>query len=188
MANFTHNLNDHLSVIKSLEAQSPQLIQIAEKMSSLVKAGATVFWMGNGGSAADAQHLAAELIGRFTKERKTIPSLSLSTDTSVITCLSNDYDYSILFSRQLEGFCKAGDIIVGLTTSGNSANVLKGIAVGKKVGAYTVGLTGAAGDKLVAACDDCIKVPSMNTARIQEAHILIGHTWCEYIEDAIAAS
>src|SRR3990167_4975071 len=122
---------------------------MAQQVTQRVQQGGTVFWLGNGGSAADAQHLAAELIGRFKKERKAIPSLSLSTDSSVLTCLSNDYDYSLIFARQLEALCRSNDVVIGLSTSGNSPNVLKGLAVAKQRGAYTVGLTGMGGDKLM---------------------------------------
>ncbi len=163
---FMRNLREHISTVSGLSEHSETIHNVAQKMIGSVKSGGTIFWMGNGGSAADAQHLAAELIGRFKQERKTIPSLSLSTDSSVLTCLTNDYDYSILFSRQLEGLCRSGDVVVGLSTSGNSENILKGILTAKKKNAYTVGLTGIKGQRLADVCDDCIIVPSSNTSRI----------------------
>ncbi|MBI5447622.1 MAG: SIS domain-containing protein [Gammaproteobacteria bacterium] len=186
MLNILESIHEHQQVIKGLEVLVPQIEQISQRVTQAVQQGGTVFWLGNGGSAADAQHLAAELIGRFTQERRAIPSLSLSTDTSVLTCLSNDYDYSLVFARQLEGLCHAQDVVVGLSTSGNSPNVLKGMEVAKQKGACTVGLTGQQGGKLMACTDFCLTVPSKITARIQEAHILIGHMICEWVENAVA--
>src|SRR3990167_5498729 len=149
MLNILESLREHQQLIQLMEPLIPKIERISIRIAQAVLQGGTVFWMGNGGSAADAQHLAAELVGRFKKERRAIPSLSLSTDTSVLTCLSNDYDYSLIFARQLEAFCHSRDVVIGLSTSGNSPNVLKGLAVAKQRGAYTVGLTGMGGDKLM---------------------------------------
>lgn len=179
--------NEHQAVITKLQDLIPKINHVAARMVKAVQQGGKIFWMGNGGSAADAQHLAAELIGRFKAERRALPSISLSTDTSILTCLSNDYDYSIVFSRQLEALCQPQDVVVGLTTSGNSSNVLKGIEIAKAKGAYTVGLAGHQGGKIAGLVDDCFIVPSTNTARIQEGHILIGHTLCECVEHAFAS-
>lgn len=185
MLNILESIHEHQQVIKAVEQLTPQIEQIAQQITDAVVNGGTVFWLGNGGSAADAQHLAAEFVGRFKKERKALPSLSLSTDTSVLTCLSNDYDYSVIFARQLEAFCRPGDVVIGLSTSGNSANVIKGIEMGKQRGALTIALTGAGG-KLSSIADITFAVPSKVTARIQEVHILVGHMLCEWVENAIA--
>jgi D-sedoheptulose 7-phosphate isomerase len=141
--------------------------------------------MGNGGSAADAQHMAAELIGRFKIERPPIPSIALTVNTSVLTCLSNDYDYSIVFSRQLEALCQPHDVVIGISTSGNSKNVIKGIAMAKQKGAFTIGLAGCSGGELAKAVDLCLTISSTTTARVQEAHLFIEHVLCEYLESAM---
>lgn len=178
-------LDDHIHTMQQLKNLASQIDSAASQMINSLKKGGKIFWMGNGGSAADAQHLAAELIGRFKLERPAIPSIALTTDSSILTCLSNDYDFSIVFARQLEAFCQPNDIVIGITTSGNSQNILKGIAVAKQKGAYTIGLTGHQGGKLATAVDLCMTIPSTNTARIQEAHIFIGHTLCELVESAM---
>jgi D-sedoheptulose 7-phosphate isomerase len=186
MDRILRSLNEHLSVMSALQQAIPLMYEVSQQVISALEKGGKVFFMGNGGSAADAQHLAAELIGRFKHERQALAGIALTTDTSVLTALSNDYDYSIIFSRQLEALCKPTDIVFGLTTSGNSKNVLKGMEAAKKIGAFTVGLTGASGGHLAELVDRCFHVPSENVARIQEAHIFIGHMICECVEDAYA--
>jgi D-sedoheptulose 7-phosphate isomerase len=143
--------------------------------------GGKVLWMGNGGSAADSQHLAADLVGRFTRERPGFASMALTTDTSVLTAVANDYSFEHVFSRQIEAICSPQDIVVAISTSGNSRNVLAGILAARKRGAFTVGLIGAKGD-IGDMVDICLRVPSQVTARIQEAHILLGHILCDWIE------
>ena len=160
----------------------------AQNIITALQKGGKLLIMGNGGSAADAQHLAAELIGRFQVERQAIPAIALSTDTSILTCLSNDYDYSIVFSRQLEALCQPNDVVLGISTSGNSKNILKGITTAKQKNAYTIGFSGHTGGELAKLVDLSINIPSTVTARIQEAHIFIGHTICELIEQAFATS
>lgn len=177
-------LKDHLSVMAKLEGMVPLIEEAARRINLAIQKGGKIFWMGNGGSAADAQHLAAELIGRFKQERQALPSIALTTDSSILTCLSNDYDYSIIFSRQLEALCKPNDVVVGISTSGNSCNVIEGIKAAQKIGAYTIGLSGQGGE-LASLADLGIRVPSDNTARIQEAHIFIGHSICELVELAV---
>ncbi|MCX7910323.1 MAG: D-sedoheptulose 7-phosphate isomerase [Endomicrobia bacterium] len=140
---------------------------------------------GNGGSAADAQHMVAELVGRYKKERKALNAIALSTNTSTITALGNDYGYEVVFSRQLEACVDKGDVVFGISTSGNSVNVLKAIEVAKKYGCVTIGLTGAKGGKLKDMVKYCICVPSNDTPRIQEMHITIIHIICELIEEKI---
>lgn len=177
--------NDHLTVMAQVEPLLPTIELIAQTALKALKNGGKIFFMGNGGSAADAQHLAAELIGRFKEERHALPAIALTTDSSVLTCLSNDYDYSIVFARQIEALCRPEDVVIGISTSGKSPNVLKGIAAAKKIGAMTIGFSGNYGAELSKAADICISVPSKITARIQEAHLFIGHTVCEWIEQAI---
>lgn len=138
---------------------------------------------GNGGSAADAQHIAAELVSRFYRERRALRCLALTTNTSVLTAVANDYDYQRVFARQVEAHGDPGDLMIGLSTSGNSANVIEALRVCETMGITTVGLTGAAGGKMPALCDLCVNVPSDETPRIQESHILIGHIICAVIED-----
>jgi D-sedoheptulose 7-phosphate isomerase len=186
MDTLLRSLNEHQTVMSHIENMLPLLQRAVNQIVSALQNGGKIFWMGNGGSAADAQHLAAELIGRFQRERRAIASLSLTTDTSILTCLSNDYDYSIIFSRQLEALCQPHDVVIGLSTSGNSQNVIKGIQAAQKIGAYTIGLAGHQGGELAQLVDLNLTVPSATTARIQEAHIFIGHSICEQVEHAIA--
>ncbi|MDF1654031.1 MAG: SIS domain-containing protein [Coxiellaceae bacterium] len=183
---FLSNIEDHQATIDGLKPMAEHIHLLAKQLADRVAQGGTIYWLGNGGSAADAQHLAAELVGRFKLERPAIASVALHTDTSILTCLSNDYDYSIVFARQLEAMCRPADVVIGLSTSGNSENILRAMAVAKSRGALTLGLTGANGQKLNQACDHCVLVPSTDTARIQEAHILIGHSLCQYIELQVA--
>jgi D-sedoheptulose 7-phosphate isomerase len=187
MVDFARALREHQKVFDLLGEHLDQITLIGEKMVACLHKGGKIFWMGNGGSAADAQHLAAELVGRFKLERKAIPSIALTANTSILTCLGNDYDYSIIFSRQLEALCQPNDLVVGITTSGNSKNVVLGIEAAKKIGAYTVAFTGESGGKLAGIADTCFKAPSSDTARIQEAHIFAGHIICEFVESRISS-
>ena len=186
--NIINLLKEHQTVMSQLEGMIPLMEQAGERIYRAIEQGGKVFFMGNGGSAADAQHLAAELIGRFHAERRALPGIALSTDTSILTCLSNDYDFDIVFSRQLEALCRPEDVVIGLSTSGNSKNILKAMAVAKRIGAYTIGFTGQTGGALVGRVDLCFCVPSNSTPRIQEAHIFIGHTLCELVENAVVAA
>lgn len=144
-----------------------------------------VIFMGNGGSAADAQHLAAELVGRFAKDRAGLPALALHANTSSLTALSNDYDFDQSYSKQIEAFADPGDIVVGLSTSGRSKNIVKAMERAREKGAVTVALTGASGGDVRAHADILLNVPSDSVARIQEAHILIGHIICEMVESSL---
>ncbi len=165
-----------------LETQGETIAQVGAALVAAMQSGKTLYLFGNGGSAGDAQHIAAELVGRFTKERRALPAVALTTNTSALTALGNDYEYNIVFSRQLEAFVKSGDIVIGISTSGNSPNVLHGLQTAKSLGAIAIGMTGESGGKTKAAADHCICVPSRDTARIQESHILIGHILCEIVE------
>jgi D-sedoheptulose 7-phosphate isomerase len=150
-----------------------------------IRNGNKILFIGNGGSAADAQHLAGELVNRFGFERPGLAAIALTTDTSVITSISNDYGFEKLFSRQVQAIGTKGDVLLALSTSGNSPNILEGINEARKRGITTIGLTGLNGGKISELCDICIKVPSGDTPRIQEAHILIGHIICSTIENNI---
>lgn len=175
----------HVAVLNDTAALAPEIGRFAEQAAECIAGGGRVFWMGNGGSAADCQHLAAELVGRFERERPGLASIALTTDSSILTSVANDYGFESVFARQVEALCRDGDLLVGLSTSGNSANVLRAMerAVGR--GIYRVGLTGAGGGRLADTCELCLSVPSRVTARIQEAHIVIGHILCDLVERRI---
>lgn len=175
--------NESISVKQALlETQSDVIATVAKQLVEAMRNGKTLYLCGNGGSAGDAQHIAAELVGRFTKERRALPAVALTTNTSALTALGNDYEYNIVFSRQLEAFGKTGDVLIGISTSGNSPNVLHALQTAKELGMGTIGLTGETGGKTRTVADHCICVPSRDTARIQESHILIGHILCEIVE------
>ncbi len=179
-----NHLTEAGQVLLSTVELSPQIEKIAELSISSLKSGGTIFWCGNGGSAADSQHLAAELIGRYKLERKAISSIALTTDTSVLTSLSNDFGYEFVFSRQLEALAREGDVLIALTTSGNSKSVLNAIEKAKELNVTSVILTSVkySGDQ----GDIILKVPSNKTEQIQHAHTAIGHVICELIESSIA--
>jgi D-sedoheptulose 7-phosphate isomerase len=177
-------ITEHLQVIQELSQQKPLLETIAIRMSEALLAGRKVFWCGNGGSAADAQHLAAELVGRFRRERRGLASMALSTNTSILTAIGNDYGYEHVFRRQVEALCVAGDVLVGISTSGNSPNVCSALKAAREQGAFTVAFTGATGGDAANLADAVIRIPSKDTARIQEGHILCGHMICDWIEQA----
>lgn len=161
------------------------LSEVIKKIVNCYKKNKKLIIFGNGGSAADAQHFVAELVGRFKKERKPLKAISLTTNTSTITALANDYGYDVSFSRQLEAFAEEGDVVVGLSTSGNSINVLKAIELAKSLGCITVGLTGEKGGKLREMVDYCISVPTNDTPRIQELHVMIIHIICDLVEQEL---
>jgi D-sedoheptulose 7-phosphate isomerase len=177
-----HAITEHLSVVEQLRAQQAALEAIATEMTRAIMAGRKVLWCGNGGSAGDAQHLAAELVGRFRRERRGLASIALTTDTSALTSIGNDYGFDQVFSRQVEALCVKGDVLVGISTSGNSRNVIAALQQGKKLGAYTVAFTGHGGGAAAAIVDAALCIASKETARIQEAHILCGHILCDWIE------
>jgi D-sedoheptulose 7-phosphate isomerase len=162
-----------------------QVALVSEKLIAALKKGNKPILFGNGGSAADAQHIAAEFVGRFAFDRPALPALALSVNTSCVTAIGNDYGFETVFARQIEALGRPGDVAIGISTSGNSSNVLRGLAVAKQMGMCTVALTGAGGGKLKDAADHCLCVPSKETPRIQECHILIGHAISELVEQAI---
>jgi D-sedoheptulose 7-phosphate isomerase len=158
------------------------ILEIAYTMVEALSQRNKVIWMGNGGSAADAQHLAAELVSRFYKEREGLPSIALHGNTSVVTAIGNDYGFEHIYARQVEALARPGDVVVGISTSGNSPNVLLAIDKAKDLGCLTVGMTGTPGGKLAEIVDLLFKVPSDDTPRIQEVHITAGHIICEIVE------
>ncbi|MCG8431751.1 MAG: D-sedoheptulose 7-phosphate isomerase [Candidatus Omnitrophica bacterium] len=162
------------------------IISIAECFIACIKKGGKVILFGNGGSASDAQHIAAELVGRFKQERRGLPGIALTTNTSILTALANDYGYDVVFARQIEAIAQKNDIAVGISTSGKSKSVLAGIKQAKKMGVKTVALSGGDGGELAKIADLSLLVPSKVTARIQEAHIVIGHIICELTEQDAA--
>jgi D-sedoheptulose 7-phosphate isomerase len=177
-------IEEHLQTIRALRSECAGEIELfAEACRDAIAAGHTVYLMGNGGSACDCQHFAAELVGRFQKERAAMAAVALTTDTSILTALANDYGYEAVFARQVEALVHSGDVVVGLSTSGNSANVLRGLEKAKSLGAVTIGLTGRDGGRMNASCDICLRVPSDVTARIQEAHLLVEHLVCQRLEE-----
>lgn len=184
---FSQAIAEHLDVIMSLRGQEPLLQRIAEEMTRAILAHRKVLWCGNGGSAADSQHLAAELMGRFRRERCGLCSIALTTDTSILTAVANDYGYERIFQRQVEALCAQGDVLVGISTSGSSKNVRAALETAKKMGAFTVAFTGESGGAIAGIAHVTLRVPSKDTARIQEAHILCGHMICDWIEQCVCA-
>lgn len=167
---------------RSKQALSSQIGQAVEMVIDCLKRGNKLLFFGNGGSASDAQHLAAEFVGRFVKERRSLPAIALTTDTSALTAIGNDYGYGYVFARQVEGLAAEGDVAIGISTSGNSESVLRGLETARQQGCKTIGLTGRDGGRMHEHCDINIVVPSQATARIQEMHILVGHIICEAID------
>ena len=182
MSLFKFNLQEHLQLMLQLGALDEVIEKSIQELVQCLRNGGKVLLCGNGGSAADCQHIAAELTGRFIDDRPPLAAIALSTDTSALTCIGNDYSFAEVFARQVRALGRAGDCLIAISTSGNSANVLKAVADAKKVGIRTIGLTGRDGGALRYETDICIVVPSTVTARIQEAHILIGHTMCGAVE------
>jgi len=178
-----NEFNDHLKVARASMNEVIGSVEIAAKIciNSLTNGG-KILLFGNGGSAADAQHIAAELVGRYKTERKGIAAISLSTDSSIITSISNDYGFDHLFDRQVDAIAKKGDVAIGISTGGTSLNVLNALTLASKLGCKTIGFSGKGGGAMNKLCDINIVVPSSDTPRIQEMHILIGHTICNLIE------
>ena len=165
------------------ETLSSEILDAAQKIQDRLESGGKLMLMGNGGSAADAQHIAAELVGRFKKERKAMPALALTVDTSSLTAIGNDYGFDTIFERQVEALANKNDAVIGISTSGNSENIIRAVNKANSIGAFTIGLLGNDGGKLKDAVNLPIIIPSNDTARIQEVHITIGHIICEIIEE-----
>ena len=186
MIDIAAQLRDHITVIEGTVELVSEIESAGRRMSECLSSGGKILWMGNGGSASEAQHLSGELTGRFLRNRDGLASIALTADSNVLTAIANDFGYDKVFARQLEGLCRPGDVVVGVSTSGNSRNVLEGVQVARRIGAFVIGLTGNTGGDLQQSCDICIRVPSDDTQRIQEAHLLIGHALCDWIDEAIA--
>lgn len=184
VATFCTTLLEHLWVIRSLQ-HDPTIERAAELLASAIADGRRLLLCGNGGSAADAQHLAAEMVGRFMVDRRALPAIALTTDTSALTCIGNDYGFAHVFERQVQALGSPGDVLLALSTSGRSENVRLALTAARQQGMLTIGLLGGDGGPCAALCDVPIIVPSTSTARVQEAHGLIGHYLCEAVERAV---
>ena len=176
------NLEEHRALFSKLETLAPQIEAATALIVAALVGGRKVMFCGNGGSAADSQHLASEFTGRFVNDRRPLAALALTTDSSALTCIANDYSFDEVFSRQLRGLGHAGDCLVAISTSGNSRNVIRAAQAARAGGIHTIGLLGRDGGTLRELCDVPIIVPSVTTARIQEAHAFIGHTVCALVE------
>ena len=181
-------IRSSVQVKEDLYDSIPQIHEIAFRLIEAYQNHNKVLVFGNGGSAADAQHLVAELVGRFAFDRPSLPAIALTVDTSCLTAIANDYSFNNVFARQIEGLGLPGDVAIGISTSGNSGNVVEGIRTARKWGLVTIGVTGGDGGALAEVADYCLKVPSSETPRIQEAHILLAHIWCQLVESALFGS
>ncbi|MDN3922342.1 D-sedoheptulose-7-phosphate isomerase [Roseateles violae] len=182
LALFTHNLAQHRRLFEALDELAAPIAAAAARMTDTLARGGRLFFFGNGGSAADSQHLAAELSGRLRRERRPLAALALSADTAVLTAIANDYGYEQLFARQLAALARRGDCAIGISTSGASPNVLRAFEAARALGVHTVGLLGRDGGAALQRCEQAVVIAHHDSARIQEAHIFVGHTWCEQIE------
>ena len=176
-------LADHLALARRMHEIEPDIHQVCELVVGALARGNKIFFMGNGGSAADAQHISTELICRFRTDRLSLPSIALTTDTSAITAISNDFGYQEVFARQLAGLSQPGDLVIGITTSGNSPNIIRAFEWAQEKEVTTIGLLGKDGGKVKDLCDFALIVPHDDTARIQEMHILIGHIVCAWVDE-----
>ncbi len=182
-----HSLDQHLEVLQLIRSTQLDVIrECAELIYKTFQNGKKVLICGNGGSAADAQHIAAEFVGRYETERVALPSIALTTDTSALTALANDYGFERIFARQVEALANEGDLLIAISTSGNSPNVIAAVMEARKKGCSVLGMTGVNGKKLAGLSDACYASPSPRTARIQEAHITVAHIWCEMIDQWVA--
>jgi len=172
-------------VHERLVEQADLIEEIARRLVDVLSGGGAIYAMGNGGSASDAQHLAGELVGRFLMERRPLPCHALTTDTSVLTAVANDYGFEQVFAKQVRAHTRPGDVVIGISTSGNSANVLAGIRAAREIGALTVGLSGGGGGALAQECDLTLTVPADETPRVQEGHATVIHILCELIENGL---
>jgi D-sedoheptulose 7-phosphate isomerase len=179
----TQSLQEHLEIIQNLiDATVPAIEQSGQMICEALTSGKKVLLCGNGGSAADAQHIAAELVGCYEKQRRSWPAIALTTDTSALTAVSNDLGYEEVFARQVAGLAQTGDVLVAISTSGKSKNVLRAVEKAKELGCKTIALVGGTGEPLRSLCDLAVAVPSKRTSRVQEGHITIGHLWCEMVD------
>lgn len=177
--------NEHLEVARALPGLASDVAKAVEMIHSSLAAGGKLLIAGNGGSAADAQHIAAELTGRFLRERKPLPALALHANSSALTAIGNDYGYEHVFARELAAHARPGDVLLAISTSGSSKNILRAIQEARQKKVAVIGMTGESGGAMRSACDLCLCVPSKSSARIQEMHIMIGHTICELLEEGM---
>ena len=185
----TDSLAEHSEVMYRLNDVSLGSVRAcADILVDTLKTGGKILVCGNGGSAADAQHIAAELVGRYETDRQALAAIALTTDTSALTALANDFDFSRIFARQVEALAQGGDCLIAISTSRESENVIAAVMTARGRGCRVIGMTGAKGKKLASLCDACLMIPSERTARIQEAHITVAHIWCEIIENVFASS
>jgi len=182
------SIRDHQAAVSALAADYSAVKAIAEAMAKTALSGGRILVCGNGGSAADSQHIAGELVGRFKKERRAIAAVALTTDTSILTCLGNDYGFDRVFERQVEALGRPGDLLLAISTSGSSANVLKAAVKAKAAGLTVAGFFGRNGGSILPHCDLAFLAPSADTPRVQELHILAAHMICELVEDAVAGA
>lgn len=182
---FAQAIAEHQAVLNLLSELNPVLERIAVQMTKTLQNGGKILWCGNGGSAADSQHLAAELVGRFRRERRGLPSIALTTDTSILTSVANDYGFEQVFRRQVEAHCVRGDLLIGISTSGTSKNVCAALRTAREMDAFTVAFTGADPALVGTIAHETLCIPSKNTARIQECHILCGHMLCDVVDQFI---
>lgn len=182
---FSDALDRHRRLFSQLDALNEPVEKLVNQIRATLRVGGKVIFMGNGGSAADAQHLAAEFVVRYKEERAPLAALALTVDSSILTAHSNDYEFDTVFSRQMHALCRKHDLVIGLSTSGNSNNIIDATKVARDLGATTWAWTGAHGGKLLDVTDHCLRVPSNETARIQEAHIFIGHVVCEALDQSL---
>ena len=182
---FEDHLRSHAAAIAGLGASQHAIAAAGQTIAACLQRGGKVLLCGNGGSAADAQHIAAELVGRYLAERPGLSAIALTTDSSVLTAIANDYGYEQVFARQVHALARSGDVFIGISTSGNSASVIAAAGVARATGCHTIGLLGRDGGQLMRLVDQPIVVPSDVTAHIQECHIVIGHIWCALVDDAV---
>ena len=182
----TRSLEEHLKTIQALiDSRLPEIEAAGSLIWEALKSGNKILLCGNGGSAADAQHIAAELVGRYEQQRRAFPAISLTPDTSALTAVSNDYGYEEVFARQVEALAVAGDVLSAISTSGKSPSIVKAADQARARGCKTIALTGCSGEPLTSHCDLAVVVPSDRTSRVQEAHITIGHLWCEIVDKVL---
>jgi D-sedoheptulose 7-phosphate isomerase len=188
LSRYARELQAHRDAFEHLHLLAPLVERSAQAMAQSLRAGGKLMLCGNGGSAADCQHIAAEFTGRFRGERAPLAAMALSTDTSALTCIGNDYGFEHVFARQVRALGRRGDCLIAISTSGRSPNVLRAVEAAHEAGMTTIALTGGTGGPLASACNWVVTVPCDQTARIQEAHIFIGHSWCALIEEALGVA
>lgn len=182
LSTFERSLAEHDALLRAMPALADDVAEAARLMAAALTGGKKVLVCGNGGSAADAQHIACELVGRFLRERRAVPAIALTTDTSILTAVANDFGFDEVFARQVAALGQPGDVLIAISTSGNSRNVVRAVEEARENGVTVIGMTGLGGGKIRPLSDLCLCVPSDCTPRIQEMHILIGHVLCEIVE------